>query len=104
MNNPNMKKQFRGIVSQVIKNNGCDCTVWFQNIDTGTMAFANMRGVKASWGRKELVLYTPGEISFTFPYQHIYSFSVSPGRKQIDFDLTGRELVSIRGIEKGRKG
>jgi len=97
--NSEMKKQFRGIVKQVIENNGGNCSVCNQHIDNGVVSFANMRGIKASWGRDALHLFVPKEITFVIPYIEIKQFSVSPGRKQISAELEGRNLVSIRGLQ-----
>jgi hypothetical protein len=99
MNNKEMKRNFRGIVTQVIENNGGNCSVCNQQIDTGLLSFANMRNIKTSWGRKALSLFVPKEITFVIPYAEIKGFTVSPGRKQIDAELEGRNLLSIRGLQ-----
>jgi hypothetical protein len=93
------KKEFKAIVKQVIDNNVGNCSVCNQSIDTGMTSFSNMRDIKVSWGRDSLSLYIPKEITFTVPYIEIESYSVSPLKKQIDIELEGRVLVSIRGLQ-----
>jgi len=93
------KKSFRAAVKQVIKENNGSVSVCNQYVDAGGLAFANMRDVKVSWGRDELSLFIPKEITFTVPYRDIVSHSVSPMRKQINIELVGRRLVSIRELQ-----
>jgi hypothetical protein len=93
-----MIKDFRALIKQVIENNGGNCSVCNQNIDTGMTSFANMRNIKVSWGHNSFTLYIPKEITFQVPYTEIKSFTVSPLRKQIDIEIIGRYLISIRRI------
>jgi hypothetical protein len=94
-------KSFKAMVKEAIKNNNGDCSVCIQQIDNNVLAFANMRGIKASWQNGEdgkLTLYIPKEITFTLPYMEIARYCVHNGRRQIEIELSGRRLFSIRGI------
>ena len=92
------KKDFRSAVKQVIENNGGNCSVCRQNINTGAVSYANMRGIKTSWGRGQLTLFIPHEITFTIPYIEIISYQHSPAHPaSLEIALNCRDLISIRG-------
>jgi hypothetical protein len=90
------KKAFKSAVAAVIKNNNSECSICVQNVDSGTLAFANLRGVKMSWGGEALMLYQPREITFKIPYSEIKEYHEFPARRQIEIVVEGRNLVSIR--------
>jgi len=92
------KKDFRSRVMEVIKKNGGDCAVCSQYISgNGGMSFANMRGIRTSWGKNQLLLFTPKEITFTIPYEAVKSYNLILNRLEIE--LSGSRLVSIREIQ-----
>ena len=94
------KKDFKACVMLVIKSNGSNCSVCNQYIDdNGGLSFANMRGIGVSWGKDELRLFVPKEITFTVPYADIKHYNMMPGCKQMEIELSGRRLVSIRGLQ-----
>jgi hypothetical protein len=91
------QKELRAHVMETVKSNDCRCSVCIQHIDGGVLSFANMRGIKVSWGRDRFLLYIPNEITFAVPYKDIVSFVLPFGDKQIEIELTARRLLSIRG-------
>ena len=92
------RKDFKASVMAAIKNNGGNCSVCSQHVDgDGGLSFANMRGIKVSWGRDELMLYIPKEITFTVPYADINHYSMMFNCRQLEIDLSGSRIVSIRG-------
>jgi len=92
------KKDFKDRVMEFIKKNNGDCSVCCQYINSHCgMSFANMRGIKTSWGKHELCLYIPKEITFTIPYAAITSFIMHPDSFEIA--LIGSRLVSIRAVQ-----
>ena len=94
------RKDFKACLMLVIKSNGGDCSVCNQYIDdNGGLSFANMRGIEVSWGKDELRLFIPKEITFTVPYAAIKQYSMMSNCKQIEIELSGRRLVSIRGLQ-----
>ena len=91
------KKDFKAGVMAAIERNGGNCSVCNQSIDDiSGQSFAKMRDIKASWGRKELRLFVPNEITFTVPYADIIDYNIMPDYKHIGIVLKGRRLVSIR--------
>ena len=83
-------------VTAVIRNNQGNCSVCAQQIDSGILAFANMRGVKISWGRDVFMCYAPHEATFKIPYTVIQEYQEFLDHKQIEIVLDGRLLISIR--------
>jgi len=95
------KKDFRTCVMAVIKNNGGNCSICNQGTDIyGAMAFANMREIKTSWGKKALMLFIPKDITFTIPYLSIVQYSTHDKQKHIAIELNDGHLVSLREIYK----
>jgi hypothetical protein len=92
------KKDFRALITQVIENNYYNCSVCNQQIDAGTIFFADMRGIRASWCRQRLMLFILKTVAFIIPYAEIKAYSIYNGRKQIEIELNDRRLISIRGI------
>jgi hypothetical protein len=90
------KKALRQAVTAVVKNNHTGCSVCVQHIDSGVLAFANMREVKISWGRDAFMCYAPHESTFKIPYMEIQEYQEFSGRRQIEITLAGRFLVSVR--------
>ena len=92
------KKDFKAGVVEFIKKNNGDCSVSCQYINSLCgMSFANMRGVKTSWGKHELGLYIPKEITSTIPYAAITSFMMHSD--SLEIALIGSRLVSIRAVQ-----
>ena len=82
----------------VIKSNGGNCSVCNQHIkNSGGLSFANMRGIEVSWGRDELTLFLPKEITFTVPYADIKQYSMMANCRQMEIELSDHRLFSIRG-------
>jgi len=92
------KKDLRDSVTAVIKANGGNCSVCNQQIDSCELSFAKMRGIKTSWQKCALSLFVPGEITFTIPYTDIVTYGNPCSEKQLEIELSGRRLVSIRGL------
>ena len=94
------RKDFKASVMAAIKSNGGNCSVCNQYIDgNGGLSFSNLREIQVSWGRDELMLYIPKEITFTIPYADIKQYSMMPNCKQMEIELSGRRLISIRGLQ-----
>lgn len=92
------QKRLRASIMAVIKTNHEQCSICIQNIDSNVMAFANMRDIKVSWGREEITLFIPHEITFRIPCMEIKEYTEFPERKQIEIVLEGRILFSIRSL------
>jgi len=94
------KKDFKARIMAAIKSNGGNCSVCNQYIDgNGGLSFANMWEIQVSWGKDELMLFIPKEITFTIPYADIKQYSVTADCTQIEIELSGRRLVSVRGLQ-----
>jgi hypothetical protein len=91
------RKELRWLLEHVIENNNGNCSVCVQHLDSSLLSFANMRDMKTSWGKEELSLYTPKEITFVIPYTEILSFSAVCF--QLNITLSNRMLVSVRGLQ-----
>ena len=97
-----ISEKFKRSITAVLKKNKYQCSISIQNIDSHVIAFANLRGAKVSWGRLEMTVFVPGEITFQIPYREIES-SRQYDDRQIEIVLEGRNLVSIREANKTRR-
>jgi hypothetical protein len=89
-------KPLKKSVKALLENNNSSCSVCIQNIDTSVLSFANLNGALVSWGKKDMCLIVPKQITFQIPYTEIERYEEYPGHKQIGIVLRGRILVSIR--------
>jgi len=90
-------KDFKKAVNEFIKKVNGQCTVCNQHIRIKEQSFAKMRGLKTSWGRYELSLFIPKEITFVISYLHITSYYAH--KNGVEINLDNERVISIRGIE-----
>ena len=92
------KKALKNAVTAVLKQNGFECSVCVQNIDTGITAFSNLCGAKVSWGKDSMTLFVRHETTFRIPYLEMLEIQslTYAGIKHLEIMLAGRNLLSIR--------
>jgi len=94
-------KELKKTINETLKANDYKCSISIADTDTTLTSFANLRGIKVSWGRTEMAFFVPGEISFIIPYAYIHQmhrYSV----KQVTLVVEKRQLVSIRETKEIR--
>ena len=92
------KKALKKAVTAVLKQNGFECSVCVQNIDTGAISFSNLHGAKVSWGKEAMTLFVPHETTFRIPYMEMLEVDgvICPCADHLEIMLAGRNLLSIR--------
>jgi len=96
------KAELKRVVSRMLDVSNRECSACIQNIDTGVTAFARLHNAKISWGKLEMIIFVPGEITFQIPYAKIRDLKEYEN-KSVEFFLEGRALVSIRKDCKTRR-
>jgi len=92
-------KELKQIVNETLKANDYQCSVSVADTESTLTSFANLRGVKVSWGKTEMALFVPGEISFIIPYAYIHQMHIY-SEKQVTLTVEKRQLVSIRETQE----